>query len=59
MKALKIVGYLIAAVAILTALFTSAIAIIIIGIAFGIILNLSAATFFTAGVIRKFIKRMD
>ena len=56
---MKIVGYLVAAVALLTALVSGAILIIIIGIAFGLVLNLSAATFFTAGMIKRFFERSD
>ncbi len=63
MGVLKLIGYLIAAVAVLTALFMSALFVIVIGIAGGLLLDLAGATIFTAYALKNYLssdkKRSD
>lgn len=59
MGTLKLVGYLVAGVAVLTALFTGVAAIIVVGIAFGLLLNLTTLTVFTASAIKKYFERNE
>lgn len=56
MGVLKTVGYLVAAVAVLTALFTGVLVVVVIGIAGGILLDLCGATFFTAASMRAYFE---
>lgn len=48
MGVLKAIGYIVAAVAVLTALFTGVLFVVVIGIAGGILLDLVGATILTA-----------
>lgn len=54
MGALKLVGYLIAAVAVLTVLVSGGLLIILLGIVVGIILDVVGATLFTAGALKAY-----
>lgn len=55
MRALKLIGYLIAAVAVLTVLASGGLLIILAGIVIGIILDLVGATLFTAGALKAYM----
>ena len=63
MGVLKLVGYLIVAVAVLTALAMGALFVIVIGIAGGLLLDLAGATIFTASALKMYFnsekKRSD
>lgn len=63
MGVLKAIGYLIAAVAVLTALFTGVLFVVVIGIAVGLLLDLVGATIFTAYSLKSYFnsdkKRSD
>ncbi len=48
MGVLKLIGYIVAAVAVLTALFMGVLFVVVIGIVGGILLDLIGATIFTA-----------
>lgn len=54
MGVLKAIGYLIAGVAVLTALLTGALAIIVIGIVGGILLDFVGASIFTASALKSY-----
>lgn len=57
MGALKNIGYLVAAVALLAALFSGAVVVIIIGTAIGIFLKVVVASFFTATAIKTYFDK--
>lgn len=63
MGVLKPIGYLIAAVAVLTALFTGVLFVVVIGIAGGLLLDLVGATVLTAYALKNYFnsdkKRSD
>lgn len=63
MGVLKLIGYLVAAVAVLTALFMSAMFIVVVGIVGGLLLDLIGATIFTAYALKNYFssdkKRSD
>lgn len=57
MAALKNIGYLVAAVALLAAVFSGAVVVIIIGTAIGIFLKVVVACFFTATAIKTYFDK--
>lgn len=63
MGVLKLIGHLVAAVAVLTALFMSAMFIVVVGIVGGLLLDLIGATIFTAYALKSYFssdnKRSD
>ena len=63
MGVLKLIGYLVAAVVVLTALFMSAMFIVVVGIVGGLLLDLIGATIFTAYALKNYFssdkKRSD
>ena len=63
MGVLKLIGHLVAAVAVLTALFMSAMFIVVVGIVGGLLLELIGATIFTAYALKNYFssdkKRSD
>ena len=63
MGVLKLIGYLVASVAVLTALFMSAMFIVVVGIVGGLLLDLIGATIFTAYALKNYFssdkKRSD
>lgn len=56
MGALKLIGYLIAAVAVLTVLISGGIFIIIAGIVVGLILDVAGTTIFTAAALKAYVE---
>ena len=59
MEVLKNVGYLVAAIAVLTALVFGGLFIAIISIVIGILLKVILATFFTATAIKVYFEKKD